>query len=288
MEATVFTSNVSVLVNGSPTKEFRVERGLRQGDPLSPFSIVIVAEALAGLVGKTIEIDEFSGFNVKKRCSVENLQFAADTLLVGEGTWKHVWSLKSILRGFEIVSGLDVNFQKSKLIGINPSPHFLLVATNFLSCRIKEKEFSFLGILIGSNPRRISAWSQLISKLKALLSSWTGRSLNLGGRITLLKHVLCSLSVFHSFFRALVAICKEIIRIQNTFLWRGTEDRRRIHWIRWNSICQPLERGGLGLKWIDEFNVALLTKWKWRILMGEDSLWVNILKARYGNLNISV
>lgn len=74
------------------------------------FLFAIVTETLAGLVGKAIEIDEFSGFNVKGMCSVEILQFAADTLLVEEGTWKHVWSLKSILRGFKIVSGLGVNF----------------------------------------------------------------------------------------------------------------------------------------------------------------------------------
>ncbi|XP_068474583.1 secreted RxLR effector protein 78-like [Phaseolus vulgaris] len=44
------SSSVSVLVNGSPTEEFRPSRGLRQGDPLAPFLFLVVAEGLAGLV----------------------------------------------------------------------------------------------------------------------------------------------------------------------------------------------------------------------------------------------
>lgn len=202
--------------------------------------------------------------------------------------WKHVWALKFVIRGFKIVSGLGVKFYKSKLITINQSQHFLLKEENFLRCRIEEKVFSFLGILVGSNTRCISSWSQLIAKLKRRLSSWTCRSLNLGGRITLLKFVLCIISVFQlSFYRPPLAICKEIIKIQNLFLWGGTEDKTRIHWIGWNYIFRPLERG-LGLKQLDEFNVALLSKWKWRILQGNYSLWFKILKARYEKLNLSI
>ncbi|XP_058747108.1 uncharacterized protein LOC131620105 [Vicia villosa] len=56
MEAGVFNSNMSILVNGSPTDEFKVHRGLRQGDPLSPFLYTIVAEGLAGLVGLRVNM----------------------------------------------------------------------------------------------------------------------------------------------------------------------------------------------------------------------------------------
>ncbi|XP_058780282.1 uncharacterized mitochondrial protein AtMg01250-like [Vicia villosa] len=110
MEATIFTSHMSVLVNGSPSKEFAVEIGLRQGDPISPFLFVIVTEALAVLVRKASEIGDFSVFQVKEACSVDLLQFADDALLIGNGGWQHVWSLKTIHRGFELISGLGVNF----------------------------------------------------------------------------------------------------------------------------------------------------------------------------------
>ncbi|CAI8600798.1 unnamed protein product [Vicia faba] len=96
MDLLIFQSKMSVLVNGSPTKEFVVEKGLRQGDPLSHFLFVLVAEGLTGLVRKPMEIGEYCGFEVNERCIVDILQFAYDTLLVGEGSWKHIWDLKSV------------------------------------------------------------------------------------------------------------------------------------------------------------------------------------------------
>lgn len=56
-----------------------------------------------------------------------------------------MWAFKAVLRGFEVVSGLRVNFIKSRLIGINISDHFIRVAANFLSCKVEDSSFNFLG-----------------------------------------------------------------------------------------------------------------------------------------------
>jgi len=58
------SATVSVLVNGSPTEEFRPTRGLRQGDPLAPFLFTVVAEGLAGLVRQAIKINLLSGVKI--------------------------------------------------------------------------------------------------------------------------------------------------------------------------------------------------------------------------------
>lgn len=50
---------------------------------------------------------------------MELIQFEDDTLIIGGGGWRNLWSIKAILRGFDLVSGLGVNFHKSRLIGIN-------------------------------------------------------------------------------------------------------------------------------------------------------------------------
>jgi hypothetical protein len=64
MRACIFNSTMFVLVNGSPTEDFIVGRGLRQGDPLSPFLFLIVAEGLAGMIQKTVGIGKFLGYKV--------------------------------------------------------------------------------------------------------------------------------------------------------------------------------------------------------------------------------
>ncbi|GKV46638.1 hypothetical protein SLEP1_g53612 [Rubroshorea leprosula] len=81
------TARVSVLVNGSPTEEFDVEKGLRQGDPLSPFLFLMVVEGLNGLVKKAENEGLLHGIEVgKKGLVVSLLQFADDTVFLGRLT----------------------------------------------------------------------------------------------------------------------------------------------------------------------------------------------------------
>lgn len=49
-------------------------------------------------------------------------------------------------------------------------------------------------------------------------------------------------------------------------------------------MCLPKLEGGLGIKNIERFNLALSAKWRWRLLRGEEGLWVRVLRARYGRL----
>ena len=109
MELLVFQSKMSVLVNGSPTKEFVVERGLRQGDMLSPFLFVLVTECLTGLMKKAVEISDFKDFKFNMEDEVNLLQFADDTIIMAERGWDDLWTMKAILRGFEMMSGLKIN-----------------------------------------------------------------------------------------------------------------------------------------------------------------------------------
>lgn len=52
---------MSVLVNGSTTGEFQLQKGIKQGDPLSPFLFLIAAEGLNCLMRKVVELKEFEG-----------------------------------------------------------------------------------------------------------------------------------------------------------------------------------------------------------------------------------
>jgi hypothetical protein len=60
----VFAGSLSVLVNGSPTSEINIQRGLKQGNPLAPFLFLLVAEGLGGLMRSAVEKNYFKGVGV--------------------------------------------------------------------------------------------------------------------------------------------------------------------------------------------------------------------------------
>ena len=113
------SSSISVLVNGSPTTEFKPMKGLRQGDPLAPFLFLIAAEGLAGVVRQAEEKNLVESIEVgEKQVKVSMLQYADDTLFFCKASIQSVMTLKAILKCFELVYGLKVNYSKSKVGGV--------------------------------------------------------------------------------------------------------------------------------------------------------------------------
>ncbi|GAU48536.1 hypothetical protein TSUD_282880 [Trifolium subterraneum] len=289
MRACIFNSSMSVLINGSPTEDFTVGKGLRQGDPLSPFLFLLAAEGLTGLVKQAVDTGKFVGFKVNDSLRFQILQFADDTILLGDCSWDNVRTMKSILRGFELVSGLKVNFVKSKLYGINVDANFLAAAASFLDCSFDSIPFKFLGIPVGANPRRRETWKPIVESLAKRLSSWNGRNLLIGGRVTLINSVLSSLPLyFFSFYKAPRCIINQLVRLQRNFLWGGGTEVKKICWVKWTQVCLPKNKGGLGVKDLEMFNLALLCKWKWRCINDKDALWYDLLQHRYGPLSLKL
>jgi hypothetical protein len=164
IRACVFAGNLSVLVNGSPTKEFNIQRGLKQGDPLAPFLFLLVAEGFGGVMKKAVSERLFKGFSIgSEGIDISHLQYADDTLCVGEASVQNLWTLKSILRGFHMVSGLKVNFSKSCLLAVNVDDDFLELGCTFLNCRRGFFPFKYLGLPVGGESETVINLGAVIS-----------------------------------------------------------------------------------------------------------------------------
>jgi len=278
------SASVSVLVNGSPTEEFKPSRGLRQGDPLAPFLFLVVVEGLAGLVRQAVKANLYTGLLIgRKEVELCMLQFADDTLFFCQDALNNVITLKAILRGFEIASGLKINFYKSKLAGINVVSSKVGCYTKILNCSKMEVPFTYLGIEVGGNPRLKKFWEPVLSKLKSRLSVWKWRFLSMAGRLCLIKSVLAAVPLYYiSLFKVPEGVCKSITSIQRRFLWGWGKEKRPISWVSWKDICKPKEEGGLGVRDIRRFNHALLAKWKWRCVSAGKGRWKDVLDSKYG------
>lgn len=102
--------SMAILVNGSSTQEFFPQKGLRQGEPLSPFLFNVIAEALNILMERAMEEGLIRDIKVGRNgILVSHLQFADDT----------------IFRYFQLMSGLEVNYSKSMLCGVKVNGDFV-------------------------------------------------------------------------------------------------------------------------------------------------------------------
>ncbi|GKV01451.1 hypothetical protein SLEP1_g14002 [Rubroshorea leprosula] len=147
------TARISILVNGSPTSEFSVSKGLRQGDPLSPFLFLLVGEGLCGLVKKAESEGLLKGLGIGRGgMELSLLQFADDTVFMGKACAGNLKVVKAILHWFELISGLKINFSKSHLYGFNTSEGWLkgaaeifIVGGGLGVADLERRNFALLG-----------------------------------------------------------------------------------------------------------------------------------------------
>ena len=85
-----------------------------------------------------------------------------------------------------------------------------------------------------------------------------------------------------SFFRVPQSVINKLTKLQRRFLRGGGHDNKKIAWISWEKVCLPKHKGGLGIKDIQTFNLALLGKWMWNLMQHQGTLWVAVLEAKYG------
>ena len=187
------SSRVSVLVNGSPTEEFHPTWGLRQGDPLFPLLFNIIGEALSCLINAAHSNGLFSGVNITGFTDrVTHLQFADDVILFLSNDTHSVQGIKATLQVFELISGLKINYGKSKLYGFKENPEHLQLWSDWLGCSISSDHFSYLGAPIGQSPKKSIFWRPLEHKIASKLQKWNAPNISMAGRLVLLQSVLDS------------------------------------------------------------------------------------------------
>ena len=77
-------------------------------------------------------------------------------------------------------------------------------------------------------------------------------------------------------------MANQIARLQRDFLWGGLGDEPKFHLVDWSSVCTLLASGGLGIRNLRTFNVALLGKWLWRFGHEREALWHQVIEVKYG------
>lgn len=271
----------SVLVNGSSCGRFTSQKGLRQGNPLSPFLFLLVSEVLTTMFTKATEMGWMGGFEVKEKgTKISHLQFSDDTLVFLDADINQIRYLKYNLLLFEYVSGLKTNFSKSNIFAVGDVINLDNLAEVF-GCSVAAFLSTYLGLPLGEKSLSCSKWDRIVELCKIRLASWKKGLLSKAGKLTLIRSVLLSIPVYYfSLFMCPNKVISKIEKIFRDFLWHDMDNRKKHHWVRWNRVCQPFRKGGLAIRSLKKMNRSLLMKWWWRLGKEEHALWEIIIKEK--------
>ncbi|XP_057770629.1 uncharacterized mitochondrial protein AtMg01250-like [Salvia miltiorrhiza] len=150
------SASANVLVNGSPSGEFYLEKGLRQGDPLPPFLFLIVAEGLQSLTDRAVTRKLIHPVEIgREKVKISHLQYADDTIFILDKKEENAEAVRHLLKLFQFMSGLKVNFGKSCLVGIGVDDATTERWAAKLQCEVGSVPFKFLGIKVGGKLKSV-------------------------------------------------------------------------------------------------------------------------------------
>ena len=282
--ACVSSVSYSFLVKGSPKGQVLPSRGLRQGDPLSPYLFILCTEVLSGLCQRAQDTGQLPGIKVAKGSPpINHLLFADDTMFFCRSNQKSCNKLMEIISRYGEASGQVINFNKSAITFSNKtSLESKMAAKLTLGIAQEGGVGKYLGLPEHFGQRKKDIFTSIVDRIRQRSHSWTTRFLSAAGKQVLLKAVLAAMPLYAmSCFKIPLSLCKRIQSILTRFWWDDKPDKRKISWVSWEKLTLPKSEGGLGFREIEQFNDALLGRLSWKILNYPDSLLAQVLLGKY-------
>lgn len=258
----VFYKDISsaVIQSGYISTFFSVNRGCRQGDPLSPYLFIICAEFLAAKIRKNKAIKGITINNTEFLIS----QYADDTSIILDGTEQSLNQTLSELERFSRISGLNVNFDKTQLVWMGSEKYSTRsIKTKWKLCWGKTT-FKLLGINFNTDLDKMiqENYTEKIQQAEKQMHGWEKRSLSPIGKITVIKTLV--LPRFNHLFMSLPNPSKVVFDTINeifyNFLWNKKAK------IKKSVVVKQYFEGGLKMVNIQAFSYALKATWIRRLI----------------------
>lgn len=265
----------SILLNGSSNGFFGSNKGIRHGDPISPYIFVLVMEFWSIGMELASANGSIRSYKRNPKLQVTHLFFADDMLVFCNADRKSFEGFNALLHNLALNTGLVINRGKSRVF-------FSKGASNKSQlCRIVDIPkgkflVRYLGLPLSIHYPKSSHYMPLIDKIRMKTEGWMAMSLSFAGRLELIKTVLQS-TITHMFlsYNMPMKVIVEIERIFSNFLWNDS-----MHTMSWIDVCKTKQEGGFGIRRLEDLCRAATIKLIWRLLT-TDTIWSTWVTARY-------
>jgi ribonuclease HI len=280
----VSTVAYQIKINGELSDVIVPGRGLRQGDPLSPYLFLICAEGFSTLLNAAEQNGDLSGVKVCNGApSVNHLLFADDSLLLLKADERSANHLRNILQLYEECSGQMINKEKSSIMfSKNTGEVARERFKSALGIPVEAMNEKYLGLPVYMGRSRAKTFAYLKDRIWKKLQGWMEKLLSKPGKEVLIKAVAQAIPTYAmSCFDLTKTLCDDISSMIGRYWWANQDNEKKMHWLSWDTLCKRKDAGGLGFRDLHNFNLAMLARQGWRLLMAPDSLCAQVLRAKY-------
>ena len=257
-----------ILNNGWAGQRFTLERGVRQGCPLSPYLFLLSAEILACYIRSKTEI---AGIKIN---GIENkiAQFADDTNLFLQYDNNALNEAFLAFENYSKISGLKVNLDKTEILPIGSIRNQRQPQGIARNIKWSPDGITVLGIFISYKHSELIKrnFDPILLKLENITRIWARRNLSLLGKITIIKSYLQSQMVYQlSVLPSPPAtFVNKAQKIMFKFLWNNKPDK-----IKRVIMYGTRAEGGLTMPHIENYNVSLKASWIKRLTENTNKGW---------------
>ena len=266
--------------NGWISEHFPVERGIKQGCPISALLFILSVEILALSIKQNRNIKGIDISSGQTSTQLKIKQFADDAILFLKNCGFIAESFKEINK-FSKVSGLKLNLPKTVGLKLGIENQFPYI--NTFGIQWPNHPIRCLGIYVGNDKiacKKLN-WDDKILDMQKLLDNWRKRDLTFFGKITITKTLALSKIIYSEMNTSIPEECLEKInKLIFNFLWNGKDRIKR------NTMIGPLQQGGMDVPDIHSFFTSIKASWVHRFINGKNESWsaiANCYLQKVGN-----
>ncbi|KAL5542393.1 hypothetical protein UlMin_010103 [Ulmus minor] len=243
--------------------------------PSLPFLFLLCSEGLSCLLKKMENDNKLHGLNFGRGAlSLSHLLFADDSFIFMDANEEDAKVLCDVLKFYGDASGQLVNFDKSEVCFGKHVPNCIRnEVADFLQVNQVDCHEKYLGLPTFADQCKKDLFLFIKNRVWDKLGGWNGTGFSAAGKEILLKAVVQAIPT-HAMacFKLSQQLVSDLHKLIADYWWGSKKGKSKMHWSKWNVMCNGKERGGMGFRDLGCFNQALLAKQGWRLIRNPDSL----------------